>query len=261
MRWEELSGASFEAAVQSAGGVCILPIGVIEYHGPHLPLGTDTYHCHALACAAAEREAAIVFPFYPYGVNSETMHYPGGIRLRDRLLFDLLENVCEEISRNGLKKIVLLSGHGGNRFWLPLFVQLTLDKDCDYTPYYVQGLPVDDEAKAMLETELHGQACECETSIEIYLHEHLVHMDALDTSRWWRDQKRLEHLPGVYTPADWSARFPEHCAGDPRPANAEKGKALFESEAIALARLIGAIKRDTAAPAVYREFRSRIYRR
>ncbi len=262
MRWEHLTGGTFEDAVKQAQGVCIVPVGVIEYHGPHLPLGTDMMQCHDLACAAAEREAAIVYPAYHLGVNTETKHFPGGIVLKDRLLFEILENVCAEISRNGLKKIVLLSGHGGNRFFLPLFVQLALDKERDYTPYYVEGYGADPEFfRSLMETELHGHACECETSVALYSHPELVRMDLLDRERWWPAQGRLAHLQGLYTPADWSGNFPEHCAGDPRPATAEKGKALFEWRTMALARLLGVIKKDTAGPAVYAEFGSRIYRR
>src|SRR5690606_32922131 len=126
MRWEEQTGKTFVEAVERAQGVCILPIGVVEYHGPPLPLGTDMLHSHAVACAAAEQEPALVYPAYHFGLNTETKHFPGGIVLRDRLLFDLLENICDEISRNGLKKIILLSGHGGNRYFLPLFQQLLL---------------------------------------------------------------------------------------------------------------------------------------
>ena len=262
MRWEHLTGGTFEDAVKQAQGVCIIPVGVVEYHGPHLPLGTDMLNCHALACSAAEREAAVVYPAYHFGVNTETKHYPGGIVLKDRLLFDLLDNVCEEVSRNGLKKIVLLSGHGGNRFFLPLFVQLALDKGKDYTPYYVSGFHEDPELfDQIMETKEHGHACECETSVSLYCTPQDVRMDLLDPAKCWPSQGRLEHLEGVYTPADWAAMYPEHCAGDPRPAAAAKGKVLFESRVMALARLLGKIKQDAAAPAIYAEFGSRIYRR
>ncbi len=262
MRWEHLTGGTFEDAVQQSQGVCIIPIGVIEYHGPHLPLGTDMMQVHELACAAAEREPAIVYPAYYFGANTETKHFPGGIVIKDRLLFDLLENVCDEVSRNGLKKIVLASGHGGNRFFLPLFVQLALDKARGYTPYYVEGYGSDPEFFArIMETRLHGHACECETSVALHCYPELVRMDLLDQDRCWPSQERLSHLEGLYTPADWYARFPEHCAGDPRPATAEKGKALFETRVMALARLLGAIKKDQAAPGIYAEFGSRIYRR
>ena len=52
MRWENLTGLGFETGVAQAQGVCIIPIGVLEYHGPHLPLGTDMLYSYAVACAA-----------------------------------------------------------------------------------------------------------------------------------------------------------------------------------------------------------------
>ncbi|NOZ27053.1 MAG: creatininase family protein [Chloroflexi bacterium] len=262
MQWEQLTGGEFEAAVEKAAGVCVIPIGVIEYHGPHLPLGTDSFTVHALACEAARREPVIVFPSYHFGVNTETKHFPGGIVVKDHLLFELLENVCDEISRNGLKKIVLLSGHGGNRFFLPLFVQLMLDKGKDYTLYFVRGVSAPEVHRQVMETEVHGHACECETSMALHLYPQFVKMEALDPESQWTPQNRLGELgERLYTPADWFSRFPEHCAGDPRPATAEKGKALFEALVAELAEILRAVKEDRSAPEVYAAFNERIYRR
>jgi creatinine amidohydrolase len=125
MKWENLSADEFEAAVASTGGVCIL--GVLEYHGAHLPLGTDMLRAHRMACDVAEVEPAIVFPVVPFGSNFEAKLYPGSVMTENGLLFSLLENICDEISRNGLHKILLLSGHGGNKWLLPQFALSLLD--------------------------------------------------------------------------------------------------------------------------------------
>ncbi len=261
MRWENLTGPAFEAGVERAQGVCIIPVGVLEYHGPHLPLGTDMLYSHAVACSAAEKESAIVYPAYHFGTNVETKHFPGGIVIKDDLMTALLENICDEISRNGMKKIVLLSGHGGNRYFLPQFVLLMLDKGKDYVPYYVWGLDHAAAAKQVLETKVDGHAGEFETSVSLHCFPDLVHMDKLDQDNWWSPQGRLNQLPGLYTPADWSANFPDHCAGDARPATAEKGKALFKADVASLTKHLAAIKSDTNAAAVYAEYGRRIYRR
>lgn len=259
MEWEKLTGTEFTDAVIEAGSVCIIPIGVLEYHGPHLPLGTDSFYCHAVACAAAEQEPAIVYPMYHFGVNVETKHFPGGVVLKDELLMALLENVCDEISRNGLKKIVLLSGHGGNRYFLPLFVQLLLDKGKDYVAYYVQGLDHQAAEETHLETTIDGHAGEFETSVGLHCFPELVKMGKLDPEHWWSPQDKLAHIPGLYTPADWSGNFPDHCAGDPRPATAQKGKALFEADVDAFVAHLTNIKADVAAAEVYASFNDRIY--
>jgi len=160
-----------------------------------------------------------------------------------------------------LKKIVLLSGHGCNRFFLPLCVQLLLDKGKDYVRYYVQGLDHWTVASKVLETKVDGHAGEFETSVSLHCFPELVNMEATDQEQWWTPQGRLNHLPHLYTPADWAANFPDHCAGDPRPATAEKGKALFEADVSALVKHLAAIKKDEAAPAVYAEFGRRAYRK
>ena len=263
MRWEDLTIANFEDAVSEAAGVCVLPIGVIEAHGPHLPLSTDALIAHRVACAAAEIEPALVFPFYPWGVNVDTKAFPGGIVLRRRLVLDLLGNVCSEISRNGCKKIILLSGHGGNTFWLHWFVQTKLDQGIDYIPYLTElgALGVEEFHAGLFESERCGHACECETSNMLHLAPDSTHPE------WIPDEPgepldRMDHLRGrLFTPAYWYGRFPAHYCGDARPATAEKGKRFFEHLAGRLAEIIRVVKEDDAAPGAYREFQERIYRR
>jgi len=116
MQWENLTSLDFEKAVVTCDGVGLIPIGVLEPHGPHLPLGTDMFACHAVACRAAELEPTIVFHAYPYGINHESAHLPGSVVIRRDLVIALLENICDEMARHGLNKIILFSGHGGNRY-------------------------------------------------------------------------------------------------------------------------------------------------
>jgi len=65
MQWEQLTSGDFAKAVETCGGVGILPVGVVEVHGAHLPLGQDMMTAHAVACRAAREESALVFPAYP----------------------------------------------------------------------------------------------------------------------------------------------------------------------------------------------------
>ena len=119
MQWEQLTSFDFAKAVQTSEGVGIIPVGVIESHASHLPLGTDLYTSHYAACEAAKQESAVVFPQYPYTINHETAHLPGGVVIKREIAFALLENICDEMYRNGINKIILISGHGGNRYFLP----------------------------------------------------------------------------------------------------------------------------------------------
>ena len=128
MQWEQLTSYDFEQAVTACDRTAIIPIGVIEAHASHLPLGTDMFAAHWYASKAAEEEPVLVFPPYPFGINHESAHLPGAVVIKRELVFALLENVCDEIARQGINKIVILSGHGGNRYFIPLFVQTLVDK-------------------------------------------------------------------------------------------------------------------------------------
>src|SRR5882724_13162547 len=60
--WEELTADDFHHAIELSRGTCILPIGILEKHGPHLPLGTDLLNVRYASLHAAEKEFAVVFP-------------------------------------------------------------------------------------------------------------------------------------------------------------------------------------------------------
>ena len=115
-----------------AGGVCVIPLGIIEKHGPHLPLGSDLFESREIAFQAAAKEYAIVFPPYFTGQIFEARHQPGTISYSNDLMWKMLEETCRELSRNGLKKIILMNGHGGNTSFLQYFCQSQLAGPKDY---------------------------------------------------------------------------------------------------------------------------------
>lgn len=260
MQWENLTSLDFEAAVESCEGVAIIPIGVLEPHGPHLPLGTDMFVAHKVACRAASKEPAIVFPAYPYGINHESAHLPGSVVIHRDLVLALLENVCDEMGRHGLTKIILFSGHGGNRWLIPLFVQTLVASEKPYTVYdaHVSNSP---EARAVLETEETGHACESETSTSLHLHPDLVKMDQVPPAPFSNLERNAPlREVGVYSPMDWYAMYPAMYIGDASKATAEKGRVLLESRVAGLVDVIRRVKVDTVAPELQREFYERTRR-
>jgi creatinine amidohydrolase len=254
MQWENLTSLDFEKAVQECQGVGILPVGVIEAHSSHLPLGMDMFACHFTACRAAEIAPAVVFHAYPYGVNIESAHLPGAVVIQREVIFALLENVCDEMARNGLNKIILSSGHGGNRNFLPLFVQTLPEKDKNYTVYYAepQHFPgVDD----LLEGDEYGHACEAETSVMLHIDAETVKMDQVPSQPFTNAKRNADITEaGGYSPVDWYAMYPHMYVGDARPATAEKGKIMLENEVEALVKLIQAVKMDNVTPGLFQEF-------
>lgn len=135
VHWEELTGADFISAIQKAQGVCILPFGIIEKHGPHLPLGTDLINARYISEKAAQEEYAVVFPPYYFGQIAEARHEPGTVAYPAAMQMTLLQQTTDEMGRNGCTKVVILNGHGGNENLLPYFAQTQLDAPHDYVVY------------------------------------------------------------------------------------------------------------------------------
>ena len=258
MQWENLTATDFAAAARQTN-VCILAMGVLEKHSEHLPLGTDFLNGHRLACLAAEKEPAVVFPPFYFGQIYEARCFPGALTLRPTLLIELIQGVLDEIGRNGFKKIILLNAHGGNNHLLPFLAQTTLWEEKPYVLYYyAESLAIQlDHFKEIVETTNHGHACECETSISLANHPELVKMDRVPAEPA-DPLKRMSALTGNFSGISWYADYPDHYAGDARPATAEKGRALRDLQVESFAQFIAAVKADQAAPMLQQAFFERV---
>ena len=254
MQWENLTVSAFAEAVREIG-VCVIAMGVLEKHSEHLPLGTDFLNAHKIACLAAEREPAVVFPPFYFGQIYEARCFPGAVTLKPTLLLDVIQGVFDEIGRNGFTKIVVFNGHGGNTHLLRFLTQCALWEEKPYHLYFPLGLTPERRAqwKTIVETEFHGHACECETSISLANHPELVQMERVP-SEPALPLNRLAHLPPTHTGIWWYANHPDHYAGDARSATREKGLALRQLEIDDLAEYIAAVKADQVVPALTREF-------
>src|SRR5215216_2893188 len=113
-RWDELTASDWPKALEKSGYTCILPVGILEKHGPHVPIGSDLIQVREWAARATKKEYAVVFPDFFYGQINEAKHQPGAFALPETVVWSLLESTCDEIGRNGFKKIVIINGHGGN---------------------------------------------------------------------------------------------------------------------------------------------------
>lgn len=153
MLWENLRCDEFKAAVEKSNGVCAIPIGCVEAHGIHLPLGCDTLKAREFCIRAAEQEPVVVFPSFYFGEKSGAGEFPGTIVLPTPLIVELLEACCKEIYRNGFKKIVLVSSHGGNGNMLNYFNRAMLEKQPEILVYhYYQSMAYPDKVLADLES-------------------------------------------------------------------------------------------------------------
>lgn len=259
MQWEELTATDFEKAVKETG-VCVLVLGVIERHSEHLPLGTDYLTGHKVACLAAEKEPAVVFPHFYFGQIYEARCFPGTVTISPVLLFKLLQEVLDEIGRNGFKKIILYNAHGGNSALIPFLAQTRLWEEKPYYLYWpTRNLTPEgqEEWETLVEEDWGGHACERETAQVLGTYPELVKMDRIPEEPA-KPLGRMGHLPPVYSGIWWYADHPEHYAGDARAATVEKGQKLVELMADSLAEYIAAVKADEAVPALTDEFFRRV---
>ena len=256
MQWEILTAEDFRKAVRDTG-VCVIAMGVMEKHSEHLPLGTDFLNGHKLACLAAEKEPAVVWPPFYFGQINEARCFPGAITLKPTLLLELIQGVLDEIGRNGFRKIIVYNAHGGNNHLLPFLAQSSLWDAKPYSLYLpaLGFLTADRQKKwaAVCETKEHGHACECETSISLANHPQLVRMDRVPKLPA-KALGRIKHIPATNASVRWYADYPNHYAGDARPATAAKGRILRDLLVDSLAEYIAIVKNDRVVPALEREF-------
>ncbi len=117
--WEEIKEAQPEIA--------LIPIGTIEQHGRHLPVGTDWLVAEARGRELGRELGAYVLPAMPFGCSVEHMGFPGTVTLRPATLAAFLEDLVESLYRQGFRKIVVLSTHGGNWILKPTLRELNFE--------------------------------------------------------------------------------------------------------------------------------------
>jgi creatinine amidohydrolase len=251
-KWEELTGPDFQQAIAKAQNTCVLPFGIIEKHGPQLPLGTDLINVRYASLQGAGKEYAIVFPEYYFGQIFEAKHEPGTVAYSAKLQLELLQETTDEMSRNGCKKILIVNGHGGNNNLIPFFAQSQLDASHDYVVYALMSHS-NPPGRPELKTKVDSHAGESETAHTLISRPDLVHLDRAGSENG-ADQNRLDLPAGVYTGIWWYAKFPEHYAGDGSAATKELGEFDMKAWAESIANAIRAIKADQVSPRLQEEF-------
>jgi creatinine amidohydrolase len=252
VKWEELTAGDFAAAIQKSQGTCLLPFGIVEKHGPHLPLGTDLINVRYASLHGAEQEYAVVFPDYYFGQIFEARHEPGTLAYSAKLQLELLQETTDEMARNGCKKIIIVNGHGGNVHLLPFFAQAQLASSKDYVVYVYQRGTYP-PGRPQMKTTVDQHAGESETAHVMISRPDLVHMDRAKQESG-ADLNRLDLPPGLYTGIWWYAKFPEHYAGDGSVATTELGAFDMKAWSDGIANAIRAVKADRESLKLQGEF-------
>lgn len=253
--WREMAG---ETGLLTSRTIAILPLGAHEYHGPHLPLETDTIIAKAIASrlrtALPDTLNVIFLEAEPVGYSPEHLDRPG----TKSLAFDNAVNrwlgIAEDLSSRGIRKLVLLNAHGGNSPLLNIVAteaRLRFNMLCVATSWTRFGVPegvVTPEAKAI---DIHGGAIE--TSVMLAIAPDKVDMTkAEDFPSAQSDYAtRYQHLRAYGPHAfGWmmSDLNPDGAAGNAEAATVEKGAAMIDHALKGLTELIEDVDRfDLAA--------------
>lgn len=261
VRWEELTSPDFVRAIEHAGGTCILPLGSVEKHGPHAPLGTDLFNIRHTALEAAAQEYAVVFPEFYASEMSEAAHEPGTVFYSPRLMWMLLEETTQEMARNGCTRVVLANGHGGNNFMLQYFTQSRAATATDHVVYLWSGFGAPaPPGRPAVHSPIDSHAGEAETAAVLFTRPELVHLERAGEETG-ANQNRAPLPPGVYTGIRWYSMYPNQYAGVAADrATRELGEFDTRARVAALVAAIRAIKADQASLRVQREYQAKLPR-
>ncbi|MEV0719091.1 creatininase family protein [Asanoa sp. NPDC050611] len=231
-----------------APALVVLPVGATEQHGPHLPVGVDSWLAEAVALRAAAIDGAtLVAGALPYGCSAHHTGFPGTVTLRPRVFIDVVLDVCRSLHRDGHTSVVV-NGHGGNRG--PLQVALAELLAEGITAWAVSYFELVGDVAAELFPDpatATGHACALETSLILHLWPAAVDRSAVPpggTPPSWPDP-HLYATGAVQVARRFEAINPTGVIGRPSDADAEAGRRLFEAAADRLADVYARIRKAT----------------
>jgi creatinine amidohydrolase len=247
MTWQDLAGAD------TARWIAVLPVAAVEQHGPHLPLGVDTF----IAEAYLERVRTMLpadlpvsfLPLQKLGQSDEHLNFPGTLTLTAATVIRAWSETAESLNRAGVAKLVVVTSHGGNLQAIELIareLRARLGMLVVTCAWHRFGYP---EGLFSAEERHHGiHAGAIETSLMLAARPETVRMEraanAVPASVAMEREFKWLH---AYRPAGfgWMTQdlHPSGAVGDPTVASAEKGEAALAYGARAFVELLGEIDR------------------
>lgn len=217
----------------------ILPCGAVEEHGTHLPLGTDAFHAIALASEVSKRIEVWVAPPVYYGLCRSTSEHPGTIGIRGSTLQLLVQDILESFHHNGLRNVLVLSGHAGGTHMASLLdaceESLRRHEDLKVAVLSVLDLGADAWEDAV-KTPGDSHAGEVETSLMQHLHPECV--DGTSPEEY-------PSFPKYILVRNKRSFWPGGVWGNPQASSAAQGKLLMERSVEALIGLVRKLEQWT----------------
>ena len=229
-RWGVLKWPEVKRRLEKVD-LAMLPIGSCEQHGPHLPLDTDSFDAALLAEQVARRSSQprpLVLPLVPYGVSYHHDCFEGTLSVGPEALSRIVYDIGMSAARQGINKLVIVNGHGGNGPALQFACQ-RINRDARIFTCVESGETSDTDVAKLTETKNDVHAGEIETSTSLYLRPKLVEMQKAKRCVPEFSSKYLDF--SFQRSVDWYARVarfsPDGVIGDPSKASSEKGEKIW----------------------------------
>ncbi|MFH1833928.1 MAG: creatininase family protein, partial [bacterium] len=240
--WGELTWPEAEKRLLKVD-VALLPVGSIEQHGLHLPLDTDAFDSEYLARKVAEACSSpkpLVLPAVSYGVSYHHEEFKGTVSIRNETLASLVYEIGVAVAKNGIKKMMIINGHGGTSPALNDAAQ----RINQATRIFVgvdTGETSDVDVDALIETPNDVHAGEIETSTALAVRPHLVRMERARKYIPRFSSRYLDFTSkrGVSWHAHTSRISSNGVMGDPTKATAEKGERIWQ---VMIAHLVALVE-------------------
>lgn len=222
--------------------VAILPVGAVEAHGHHLPLGTDNILAETMAEKLAEKVDSFVLPTLPYGQVWSLRNFPGSITVSNQSIINMIVDIGKSLYQQGFRTFVMLNGHLGNQNALKDAARVLYDAIPDLKTFYFFYPGMNKYAREVRENtaahDVYFHACEIETSYMLYLSPEDVQMD-----------KAVNDIPVIpmdadSTPTPWENFTSSAVLGDATSATAEKGAYILERVIMNMVNILLNTKED-----------------
>ena len=253
-RWAEVSALDFDAARRSglaAQTVAVLPVAATEQHGPHLPLSVDAALLQGVIDAALPllppELPLLLLPPQNVGLSTEHLAFAGTLSLSPATLLALWTELGECVARAGIRKLLLLNGHGGQVSAMDI-VGRELRQRCGLLVYSASwfSLPLPDAVANRFSAEEHRfgiHAGDIETSMMLHLAPHTVRMQHARHFHSTSQDRAARHAllgNGKSAKLAWAMQDYHRAGavGNAAAATAEKGCAVVQAAAAQLALLL-----------------------
>lgn len=218
----------------------ILPVGSTEQHGPANPLGTDLLIAEALAERVSDQTGVACLPIVPFGASSHHRQFWGTVFVSPKSLKHYVRDICLSLKYYGVRKIVIVNGHGGNLAVLSELARELREKGIFISVFQWWSASIKLFPELFKpEERLHAGAEE--TSVNLALHKHLVDMTkALDETPRRHDLQ----VEGLTLPLDTADETSQGVFGTQRTASAAKGKRVLDAVVTELVKHVNTLKRQ-----------------